>query len=111
MQLSEIGQVVNTVINNIPIIYECAEIDKYVIMPNHIHIILLIKNDGRTVFAPTLSRVIKQFKAHITKQLGYSIWQKSFHDHIIRNGNEYVKIWQYIDENPLKWNEDCYFPI
>ena len=39
-----------------------------------------------------------------------SLWQKSFHDHIIRNEEEYLRICQYIDENPTKWEEDCYYP-
>ena len=43
------------------------------------------------------------------KQIGFSLWQKLFHDHIIRNEEEYRKIWEYIDTNPLKWEDDCYF--
>jgi len=40
---------------------------------------------------------------------GFSPWQKSFHDHIIRSDAEYLRIWQYIDENPMNWHDDCYF--
>ena len=89
--------------------YSAVEIVNYVIMPNHIHMILSIGNDdGRTRFTPTVPRIIKRFKCSITKKLGFSIWQKSFHDHIIRDEAEYLRIWQYIDENPVKWDEDCY---
>ena len=52
---------------------------------------------------PTISRVIKQFKGSITKQVGRPIWQKSFYDHGIRNQQDYHEIWQYIENNPLKY--------
>lgn len=89
-------------------------VDHYVVMPNHVHLILVITaghigTDGRTVCAPTVSRVVRGWKAAVTKQIGVSIWQKSFHDHIIRNETDYLRIWNYIDTNPAKWREDCYY--
>lgn len=65
--------------------------------------------DGRAMRAPTISTVINQMKGYATKQIGFSLWQKLFHDHIIRNEQEYEKIWAYIDTNPLKWEDTCYF--
>ena len=59
--------------------------------------------------APTISNVINQMKGYVTKQIGYSIWQKLFHDHIIRDDAEYQRICQYIEENPARWNEDEYY--
>ena len=47
-------------------------------------------------------------KEYVTKKIGYSLWQKSYHDHIIRDDTEYQKIWKYIDENPMRWAEDEY---
>ena len=41
--------------------------------------------------------------------MGRQIWQRSFHDHIIRDEKDYLKIWQYIDENPKKWEQDCFY--
>lgn len=83
-------------------------------MPNHIHLLLRIEADnGRTVCAPTtkplVSRVVWGFKQYVTRQLGRSIWQKNYHDHIVRNEADYLRIWQYIDTNPTKWCEDCYY--
>ncbi len=74
-------------------------------MPDHIHLIVFIAPDesGRTQFAPTLLRTIKQFKGSITKQIGFSIWQKSFYDKIIRSERGYQEVCGYIDENPLEW--------
>ena len=109
--LSDIGEVVRKAIENIPHIYKPITIDKYVIMPNHIHLILLISDvPGRAMRAPTISTVINQFKGHVTKQIGHSVWQKLFHDHIIRNYADYLVIWKYIDENPARWHEDCFYP-
>lgn len=77
-------------------------------MQNHIHLIISI-DIRRTQFAPTISRIIKQFKGSITKQVKKQIWQKGFYDHIIRDDYDYMVHLQYIDENPAKWIEDKYY--
>jgi len=104
--LSYIGIIVDKEIQKLNTVYDAVRVDKYCIMPDHIHMILLIYTDadGRTQFAPTISRVIKQFKGSITKQIGRPIWQKSFYDHGIRNQQDYDEIWQYIENNPLKYS-------
>ena len=103
--LSEVGMIVDKEINKMNTVYDAVRVDKYCIMPDHIHFIISINTDedGRTQFAPTISRVIKQFKGSITKQVGKPIWQKSFYDHGIRNQQDYDEIWQYIETNPLKY--------
>lgn len=110
-QLSQIGKIIDNAIQNIPIIYVGVSIENYVIMPNHIHLIIMIKKigDGRAMRAPTISAIINQMKGYVTKQIGYSIWQKLFHDRVIRNEKEYLQMWEYINNNPLEWQEDCYF--
>lgn len=111
VHLSRIGEIVNQEVLRIHDIHGEVEVPKYVIMPNHIHMIILLNEprDGRPKVAPTVSRIIQQFKGSITKQIGYTIWQKLFYDHIIRNDEEYLKIWHYIDTNPLKWKDDVYY--
>ena len=103
--LSDIGMIVDNEIKKLNSVYDAVRVDKYCIMPDHIHFILSIDTDenGRTQFAPTISRVIKQFKGSITKQVGRPIWQKSFYDHGIRNQQDYDEIWAYIENNPLKY--------
>ncbi|MDD6659160.1 MAG: hypothetical protein PUE60_03715 [Eubacteriales bacterium] len=105
VRLSKVGIVINNEIDKMNTVYENVFVDNYVIMPNHIHLIIRIES-RRTQFAPTIGRIIKQFKGSITKQIGKSIWQKSFYDHIIRDDYDYQTKWQYIDENPGKWLED-----
>ncbi len=61
------------------------------------------------MFAPTVSRIIKQMKGYVSKKIGKSVWQKSFYDHVIRNENDYLEIWQYIDSNPAKWTDDKFY--
>ena len=111
-QLSHTGCIVDKEIKGIDNIYgDIVKIDKYVIMPNHIHMIIIIDDfdSGRTQFAPTVSRIIKQFKGAVTKKTEISLWQKSFYDNIIRNCNDYLEIWNYIDSNPSKWADDEYY--
>lgn len=107
LPLSKIGIVIENEIYKLNTVYENIKVDKYQIMPNHIHLIIFIYEDsnGRTQFAPTISRIIKQFKGSITKQIGFSICQKSFYDRIIRNEKEYQEVWNYIHNNPLKYLE------
>ena len=111
--LSAVGCIVEREINNISTFYPNAHVDKYVIMPNHVHLIIILENtpciDGRPRVAPTVSQIIQQTKGKITKQAGFHLWQRSFHDHIIRNTTDYLNIWNYIDTNPLKWTNDCYY--
>ena len=61
--------------------------------------------------APTESipMVVRFLKCDVTMACGFSIWQESFHDHIIRGEADYLRIWHYIDTNPAKWREDCYY--
>ena len=100
IKLTNEGKITDSAIKNIPKIYPMISVDKYVIMPNHIHMILVWHDNGRQIAAPTIQNVIGHLKRTISIQCTFSSWQKSFHDHIIRNENEYQHICQYIDENP-----------
>ena len=110
--LTDIGRIVDKHIlstNNIP----SVTVDKYVIMPNHIHVILIVDNNG-TSKAPSptnniISHSVSTLKRFINKEIGYNIFQRSFYDHVIRDEQDYLKIWNYIDTNPAKWQEDKYF--
>ena len=125
VELSEHGYIVDNAIKDISTHYPYVSIDKYINMPNHIHTLLGIRysevnldgkterywqGDGRLLIAPTTSsNIVRQFKSHMSKEIGFSIWQKSYHDHIIRNRSEYQLIWKYVDENPLNFSGDEYY--
>ena len=105
---------VKQVIYDISRHYPAITVDHAVVMPNHIHLLLQINTDtdGRPMAAPTISTAINQMKGVISKNAGFSVWQKGFYDHVIRNDNDYRDIWNYIEGNPGKWAEDkLYIPI
>ncbi len=109
-QLTNIGQVCDKYINNINTIYENVSVDKYVIMPNHIHLIISLYGTMRAS-SPTknIENIIRSFKTMVTKEIGKAIWQRSYNDHIIRDEKDYQKIWEYIDTNVLRWEKDCLY--
>lgn len=102
--LSKYGRTIEEAIRRIPENYPQVCVDKYCIMPDHIHMILIVQDgrDGRMISAPTVSTIVGQMKRWVSRQIGFSLWQKSYYDRIIRNEEEYRMIWKYIDENPLK---------
>ena len=108
-QLSPMGQTAYTALQEIPQHFPDVVIDKFVVMPNHVHGIIHILKAGTN-----LSTVIGAYKAHVTKTIraftpGISVWQSSFHDHVIREQTDYLRIWEYIDTNPAKWEADCFY--
>lgn len=109
VRLSKIGQKIENCILKIEEIYPCVFVDNYIIMPNHIHLILTIDTNRRPMVAPTVATVIKQFKGAASKKAGTSIWQKGYYDHIIRNENDFNETMKYITFNAQKWDEDKYF--
>ena len=120
--LTQFGIIVNEAINNLPDRFN-IKIDKYVIMPNHIHILISIPNNDtkRAIRESPLrykqtsvSQMIGWLKMNVSKKIHITnpdlkVWQRSFHDHIIRNETDYEKIWQYIDTNVERWELDCFY--
>lgn len=118
MQYSPVGKIAKNCLLDIQSHYQNIKIDNWVIMPNHIHI--LIRITERMDPFPTEKRydipnVIGKYKAAVTRAAGntfmYSgkLWQSSFYDHIIRNDEDYQNIWQYISGNPSRWMEDSFY--
>ena len=106
--LTNLGIIVRRSIEDIPKHHPTISADHFVIMPNHIHLLLQINTDpdGRSVIAPTISTVVRLMKGAVSKQAGFTVWQKGFYDHVIRNNKDYRAIWNYIEGNPSKWAED-----
>lgn len=112
VRLSRFGVVADGQINAISSRFPIVRVDKYVVMPNHIHMILVIEDSGGASPSPTIPHVVGAFKSVVTRLCGCGpfLFQRSFHDHIIRGEKDYLKIWEYIDTNPAKWEEDCFYP-
>ena len=89
--------------------FEGVHLDKWVVMPNHIHAIVVLSGN-----AVPLSTVVGQYKAAVTRKIrefvpGMDVWQTSFHDHVIRTQADYERIWRYIEGNPGRWADDCFY--
>ncbi len=97
VELTAYGAIAESFLRSIP------GIDKYVIMPNHIHM-LIRKENGKPIATD-----VRSFKVLTTKKIGHSIWQKYYYDHVIRDENDYLTKWRYIDENPARWASDEYY--
>jgi len=133
MELSNIGKIAEKYWQEIPKHFNNAELDEYIIMPNHVHgIIQIINNDypGRDValqrlyrgnhpnmskispLPKSLSTIIRSYKSIVTKiinekyKLNNIIWQSRFYDHIIRNEKELYRIRKYINNNSYRWEFD-----
>ena len=119
-QLTEYGTIVKEIIENIPQKFDLT-IPKYVIMPNHIHLIAEINNDKeiRAIresplrsYRSVIDKMVGFLKMNVSKRINViyndNIWQRSYHDHIIRNDKDYKNIWEYIDTNVLRWDMDCF---
>jgi len=123
--LSAIGEIVEQELVKTPRIRSHVSPDTYVVMPNHIHLVIVIGQvDENTVETPrrgvsttkkwrsgTLGAIVNQFKSICTKRIHSAgskdfSWQSRFYDHIIMNEKELGNIRAYIQGNPFKWNED-----
>ena len=109
--LTNLGKIVQQSIEDIPRYYPAVSVDHFVIMPNHIHLLLQIQTDadGRSLIAPTISTVVRMMKGAASKRAGFSVWQKGFYDHVVRSQRDYLDIWNYIEGNPGKWEEDVLY--
>ena len=88
--------------------YPSVSVEKHVIMPDHIHILLRIDN-GTGKPSPTLGNIIGWYKYQVTKEVnrqnytaGEKLFQRSYYDHVIRNQQDYNAVWEYIEQNPRK---------
>ena len=104
------GKIADKYIKQLNCFYGNISVVKYVIMPDHIHLIISVKNGQSGTPAPTsekksnsdVAKFIGTFKRFCNRQYGRNIWQRSYYDHIIRNQQDYNEIWEYIDNNPKK---------
>lgn len=110
-KLTPFGEITDRVINEISLKYPGVSVDHYVIMPDHIHMVLsVIKDSGRADPSPTIESIVGWMKYRITKDVlqmcesvQQKIFQRSFYDHVIRNHDDYNEIVNYIYENPQRW--------
>ena len=115
VRFTAFGEIARKQLDTMGAFYTHIRIDKYVIMPNHVHLLLQVlgREKGTTgELDPAnseISKFVGTFKRFCNKAYGRNIWQARSHDHIIRGEKDYLKIWEYIENNPAKWAEDCFY--
>ena len=110
MLLSDYGKIADRYIKQLNDFYDNISIDKYAIMPDHIHLLISILNGQSGTPVPTvnnknsvIAKFVSTFKRFCNKEYGENIWQPRYFDHIIRNEQDYFETLQYIENNPAKW--------
>ena len=133
MHFSPLGSFLDQQMHDIPSHYHYAQAIKHVVMPNHLHCLLYINHDSlphdmrQTIHAEHfdnpadfarqnigwLSVIVGGLKSSVTKFAHQSMpqfkWQSRYHDRIIRNRDEFLKVSDYIDNNVFRWNQDCFY--
>ena len=129
MKLSNLGSLVQTEWKKTPQVRPCIQLDSYVVMPNHLHGILVFTGedprstgiglrqikDRRVCLPGSLGAVICQFKSMVTKRslkigMHGPIWQRGYYERIIEDQESTNRIREYIETNPLRWHFDCENP-
>lgn len=110
MVLSLTGEVSARCWNAIPQHYSSVELDAFVVMPNHVHGILLLTNlmpgEATPLKAPTLGTVVANFKAAVSREVGRAVWQRGYYEHILRSERDLEQVRGYIEANPLNGGKD-----
>lgn len=124
MNLNEAGDMVHMKITNTSRYYPDVHIDTFVVMPDHIHMVIVLDGPGRTRrSAPTdvgIPDVVKTIKTYATLRYIQEVrnnnwqpffkrlWQRGYHEHIIRNENDLNRVREYIINNPITWHTNKY---
>ena len=114
--LTALGRIVQQQLLALEQRYSCVQIDKYIIMPNHIHAIIRLTGETAGVSPrPALMDVVGAYKSLTTRACnladrtpGRKLFQTSFYESVLRNETAYQECWRYIDGNPGKWMEGFY---
>ncbi|HEY3474040.1 MAG TPA: transposase [Anaerolineales bacterium] len=131
MQLNDYGKIANECWRALPEHFSNVELGAYVVMPNHVHGIIVI-NENRSAMnsSPTvgaqhaapllqipnvkpgsLGAIVRSYKSAVTRRIGRelnaaTIWQRNYYEHVIRNHEDWDRIHRYIESNPSRWAED-----
>jgi len=130
MNLNSAGEMIKRIWSEIPLFYTGFVLHDFVVMPNHFHgvIEIVIVDEQRTTTGGlslqkqlTIPEIVHRFKTLTTRKyidgvyenswesFNGKLWQRSYHEHIIRSDVSYNKIVEYVQSNPMQWKEDCYY--
>lgn len=103
IKLTTIGEIAEKHIKSINSAYDGVRVDSYAIMPDHIHMLITISGGMKACRPTSLQTVVRTFKTMVTREIGFSVWQSSFYEHIVRDEEDYTDIDNYIKANPQKY--------
>jgi putative transposase len=117
MQLNLFGNIAQNQWHWLQKQYPYVVLHSFIVMPNHVHGILEIDSDlisDKNIKIKSVSELVGAYKTTSSKQIHLAgntnfSWQRSFHDHIIRNDISYQRISNYIDTNAERWDADTFF--
>ena len=114
LKLSQAGMFCQASIESIPERFPAVCVEDFVVMPNHVHLLCSLRATDDELQESLLSRVVGYTKSKTTRALrehGYkgAVWQRSFYDHVVRDEADYLRIMEYIENNPAKWAEDRFY--
>ena len=132
LRLSDAGLVAKQIWNELPVHYPRVSLDAFIVMPNHVHGVIMFSDEDRFVpkepmertpqpgrvkmhALPEIVRAFKTFSARaINKHRhseGESVWQRNYYEHVVRDEKDLNRIRQYIADNPARWSEDSNNPV
>ncbi|MDJ0539834.1 MAG: glucose-6-phosphate 1-dehydrogenase, partial [Microcystis sp. M53603_WE2] len=123
MEQNLLGDTIEAVWYRLPLNFKFIELDAFIVMPNHIHGIIVIQNydlekteyDSQYTHGTmpeSLGAIVQNFKSISSRKINrlcgdhMKVWQRNYYEHIIRNEDSYQKIRQYILDNPRNWEQD-----
>ena len=124
MVFTRAGKIVDEKIREMSEKFDGVSVEKYVVMPNHIHMLLAVEDGGGTSRTPSptgqevnrpvrtnekIPSFVSYLKRSTQRMCGSEIWQRGYHDHVVRDMRDLQNHWNYIDTNPLRWELDKYY--
>jgi REP element-mobilizing transposase RayT len=129
VQLAQAGEIAQAAWNELPRRFPLVELDAFVVMPNHVHGIILVgaqfiappdvlgkSKQGVMNHAPTLGEMVRAYKAASTRlireaDIPHFAWQRNYYEHVVRSEESLNRIRQYIFDNPARWEFDRENPM
>jgi putative transposase len=111
--LNRLGEIVERQLADLPRRLHGIEMDRFVVMPNHVHAIVVLGTRARQASPLRLGHVVGAFKSGSTREInlvrttpGERVWQRGYHDHVVRDEADLQRVRKYVETNPIRWALD-----
>jgi len=113
MTVNALGAIVDGQVSRLPEHLPGVDFDCHVVMPNHVHAIIGLGPRARQASPLRLGQVVAAFKSGSAREIniarktpGASVWQRGYHDHVVRDESDLQRIREYVESNPIRWALD-----